>query len=463
MNLNRPGLFLLALATLQFIAADDSSPPTGLKPVVELEENVYQYEPADNGAGPLWCNGSTCLVVAGAEVFASGLETLPGIKPLNNCRWTLHRRSAKGWELIAADENGRTREPAPLASFRDGAIFLSANPTLAAVNVYSGPARPEILQFDAAHIENGFQTILPRWDGEPQFTEHSYRSFVADGANRELLLLQNIGYTHAEWTFRDSSGTWAAQGKLHWPAADERDPRHPLRLCYPDVALHNHAVHFCGVGDIVEPNPDWRAFKKQLTGQEWDYVFRRLFYCWAPDIRNGKFEQWVELANFEKTAGAVSAGDLWVAHDGAAHLVWTQRRIDDRLRQRFFPGEKQRTSIEYAVVQKGKVIAQRTLATADDGRGSLGRARFHATPDHRLWVFYYSNQIPGGAGAENKMIEVFPRADRPALTVPLKHPMSDFFTATTRAGSAPSRTLHLLGQRVNQPRTISYARIRLAD
>jgi hypothetical protein len=67
-----------------------------LRPVVEVEEEVYRYEPADNGAGPLWCSGSTCLVRIGGEVFASGLETPPGVPPLNNCRWLLFRRGARG-------------------------------------------------------------------------------------------------------------------------------------------------------------------------------------------------------------------------------------------------------------------------------------------------------------------------------------------------------------------------------
>ena len=67
-------------------------------PVVEAEEVVYQYLPADNGSGPMWCNGSTSIVRTGKEVYASGIETVPGWKPLNNCRWMLFERSKKGWE-----------------------------------------------------------------------------------------------------------------------------------------------------------------------------------------------------------------------------------------------------------------------------------------------------------------------------------------------------------------------------
>src|SRR5437867_22880 len=43
-------------------------------PVVEVEEDVYTFDPANNGAGPMWCAGSTCIVRAGDDVFASGLE-----------------------------------------------------------------------------------------------------------------------------------------------------------------------------------------------------------------------------------------------------------------------------------------------------------------------------------------------------------------------------------------------------
>ena len=41
-----------------------------LQPVVEAEEDIYSYTNANNGAGPLWCHGSTCLVRIGDDVFA---------------------------------------------------------------------------------------------------------------------------------------------------------------------------------------------------------------------------------------------------------------------------------------------------------------------------------------------------------------------------------------------------------
>ncbi len=270
-------------------ASGEQKTPALAQPVVEIEENVYHFEPANNGSGPLWCHGSTCLVRVGDDRFASGVETLPDVKPLNNCRWLLFQRGPDGWKQVQADPQARTREPSPLVAFPDGRLFLSANPTESTVREGGGHARPEILQFSAGRPRTPFVRIMPGWNGTPAFTEHSYRSFAADGPNREFILFQNVDYTHAEWTFYDRHGQWKAKGKLSWPWGADYDKPQPIRVCYPTVALKDRAVHFCGVNDILEPNAAWRAYKKQLTGRDWDYDFRRLFYTWVPDVRTGKF------------------------------------------------------------------------------------------------------------------------------------------------------------------------------
>jgi hypothetical protein len=437
-----------------------------LRPVVEVEEDVYTYESADNGAGPLWCSGSTCLVRSGTNVFASGLETLKGLKPLNNCRWLLFQRAADGWQLAQADPAGRTREPCPLAAFPDGSLFLSVNPTLTPSNTYSGPARPEILQFSAEDVRAPGQRLLPVWDGNPAFTEHSYRSFAADGPAGELILFQNIGYTHAEWTFRDRTGKWAARGRLAWPAGQDYPKPEPVRVCYPDVALKNRAVHFCGVSDIIEPYPEWRAFKKQLTGRDWDYDFRRLFYTWTPDITRDKFRDWVEIASRDKTCGWLSPGDLWVAPDGAAHVVWTERALDERLRQKFFPQARQSQALNYALIREGKVVSRRTLLAAEEGKSNEmpSAPRFQVAPDNRLFVIFYvqGTRSDGKAVSENRLLEMLPNGEPgTAVPIPFKQPFTSYFTATVRGGSPPANTLDLLGQRAGAPLAMSYARVRL--
>jgi hypothetical protein len=346
-------------------------------------------------------------------------------------------------------------------------VVLSVNPTLVpADRAGGGPARPELLIFPGGNAGSTPTSLFPEWEGQPQFSEHSYRSLAADGRKGELILFQNIGYTHAEWAFRDHHQRWSAHGQLKWPWGADYEHPEPIRVCYPNVALNDRAVHFVGVSDIIEPNAAWRAFKKQLTGQEWDYEFRRLFYTWTPDIRTGKFNDWIELASREKTCGWISPGDLWVAPDGAAHIVWIERALDERLRTKFFPEAKQSHALNYAIVRQGKVVHRRTLLLAEEGGPNEipSTARFQVTPDHRLFVFYYvSGSDPAGKPvSENRLIELHgDRAPGAPVRVPLQRPFTTYFTATVRAGSAPSAVLDLLGQCAGSPRTMSYARIRL--
>jgi len=440
-----------------------------LKPTVEIEEDVYSYEPADNGAGPMWCQGSTCLVRLGDDVFATGLETLKDVPPLNNCRWMLFRHVKTGWEKVWLDKSGRTREPSPLAGFPDGRLFVSANQTLLTdLSTYTGPARPEIFQFNVQNLSQPANVLLPQWSGQPEFTEHSYRSFAADGPNRELILFQNIDYTHAEWTFLDRNGKWSSKGQLKWPWGADYAKAQPIRICYPNIVLKEREVHFCGVSDIIEPNQDWRAFKKQLTGSELDYDFRRLFYTCCPDISTGKFQPWVEIASREKTCGWISPGDLYVGPDGKIHLLWTEKAIDERLREKFFPDEKQSHSLNYAVIRDGKIILRHSLLLAQEGKSKEqpGRGRFHITSKNRLFVIFYASgsDSEGRSVSENRLLEILHDGSiRQPVRVPLKKPFIDFFTPTVRAGSLPSDTLELLGTQQGTGTTISYAQIKLFE
>lgn len=446
-------------------AADAPAPAL----VVEVEEDVYSFEPANNGAGPMWCSGSTTLVRDGQVVFATGLETLTNTPPLNNCRWVLWRRDDSGWTRVHTDE-GRTREPSPLVRGSDGTVVVSANPTLSPVGQPGGgPAQPELLTFSVRSPSAPAAKLPPNWAGAPKFTEHSYRSFAADAATGQFVLFQNIDYTHAEWTLgrlNPAGADWLGAGQLAWPWGSNYAKPQPIRICYPNVALAGGKLHFVGVSDIIEPNPEWRAFKKQLTGQEWDYEFRRLFYVRSKDLTTGRFEPWLELAGREQTCGWVTPGDLHVAPDCVVHLVWTERAIDERLRAKFFPEAKQRHELDYARLRDGNVISRRTLLAAEEGgaREVPGLARFHVTADGRLFVVHYvsGTNAESKAVSENRLIELRDDggAGRPQR-VPLRQPFTSFFTATPRAGSSPSRFLDLLGHRAGGGQTISYARVRI--
>ena len=434
----------------------------GLAARVEAEEVVFSYTPADNGAGPMWCHGSTCIVRAGEHLFASGIETLAGAKPLNNCLPLLFHRAASGWDLVHKD-SGRTREPCPLAASHDGKVFLSINPTLAPVDAYGGPAEPRVVEFDAADPAKKPVSHVPNWGGAPAFSEHSYRSFAADGARGELVLFQNIGYDYAHWAFRDARGNWPATGKLVWPWGAEYDTPQRIRICYPAVALADRAVHFLGVSDIVEPWKKWREYKKKLTGRDWDYDFRRLFYSSCDDIAKGVFRDWVEVASRDTTCGWIFPQDIHIGAGGRVFALWTERAIDERLRKEFFPDAKQRHSLELAVIRDGAVVRRTTLVEGGEGLGNErpGDGRFHVTEDGRLLVFCFV----GGADkegkplAEHRLIEIGPDgAAGPAVAVKLAQPLPSFFNATVRAGCRPSNVIDVLGEHSGKMR---YARVRI--
>ncbi len=454
-------IVFVAFTLVLFNSAMASESVGNRSPIVEVEEEVYSFEPANNGAGPMWCFGNTCVIRSGERVFTSGLHTLDMAKPLNNCVPSIFLRDKEGWK-IAYRSSGRTREPSPLAMFPGGGVFLSVNPTTTLRDVYSGPSQPGILEFQATSPNDAPRLLTPKWEGNPQFTEHSYRSFVVDGENQEMILFQNIGYTHAEWSFCHQNGEWSACGKLYWPR-DAKSGGQPIRVCYPSVALADRRVFVCGVSDIVEPNRQWLSYKRELTGREWDYVFRRLYFTWSDDITTGKFHDWVEISNRESTAGSIFPNDLFVNPNGDISLLWNETTLDNRLRDRFFPMAKQRHALEYAVVRNGKVAHRISLIDhVEEIGGKLpGRGRFHATPDGRLWVFCYVSDVDdqGNPIARNQLMEVGSDGTLSAtMTVNLRHPMASFFTNTVRAGCLPSKSLDVFGQVGNAMR---YARIKV--
>lgn len=176
---------------------------------VEAEENVYSSRYSNNGASPMWCFNNTCIVRQGEQLFVSGYERAPAGKPLNDCRWVLWQRTADGWQRAQADERGRTREPSPLACLPGGRLLLSANPTLLPPEASGGgPARPELLEFATAQPQAAPHVWVPGWQGQPAFTEHSYRTLAVDAATGEAILFQNAGYASAEWALLDRQGQW---------------------------------------------------------------------------------------------------------------------------------------------------------------------------------------------------------------------------------------------------------------
>ena len=449
----------LLMGLLPLSCMDDGKPAFSVK--VEAEELVYKYKPPENGAGPMWCHGNTCLIRYGEKLVASGMETLAQEVPLNNTRWLLFERTDKGWEMLMKDETERTREPSPLGVLNQtGTVLLSVNPTLTEKGVRNGPSQPRILMFDIDNMKSGYRTIIPEWEGDPDFTEHSYRTFVVDGGTAEFILFQNTGYDLAEWVFFDRKGKKHSLGQLVWPWGKDYEEPQPVRICYPAVQLTDRDVHFLGVSDIVEPKKAWKDYKYNLTGREWDYDFRRLFYTWTRDISTGRFEPWVEVASREETAGHIFPCDLWRAPEGKVHILWTEKALDERLRKDFFPGQTQSHALNHGLIRDGEVTHRQPVMLSNEQDTLLpGRGRFHLTSAGRLFVFFHV-YARNGDFEENRVVEILKdNSLSPSLNVPLQRPFRSFYTATIRAGSKPADVIDVFGEDGREE--MRYARIRI--
>ena len=127
--------------------------------------------------------------------------------------------------------------------------------------------------------------------------------------------------------------------------------------------------------------------------------------------------------------------------------------------------QKEINSLIVDRAREGKVVVRRTLLLAEKGKSKEIPAlpRFQITPENRLFVFYYISgaDATGKPVSENRVMELHSDgSNSPPIRVPLQYPMNNYFTATVRGGSHPSKILDLLGTRVGQ-RGINYARVRL--
>ncbi len=423
---------------------------------VEIEEIVTRYTPANNGAGPMWCYGSTVIARQGKDVYLSTIETGKDVPLLCNTRWQLWHRSSDGWRLEQSEKAYRQREPCPVAVFQKGPVFLSVNPSTEPPGVQYGPCRPLVLEFDRDNLSGTVKTHTPAWADGTYFTDHSYRGFAADGISGELLLLNINAKTSEQFvSYRDSNGRWHQKGTIEFP----------IRSCYPQVGLRDRSAHVMAIGDIVEPVEKWRKLKFEKLNRKWDYVFRRLFYTYTPNIRTTGFAEPVEIDTVEETCGHIRNLDMHIDATGKAHLLYTKQPHQYAfIRDKYFPGQAMTISLEYIVVKDGRITTKRTLAQTPQIPTGFepSFARFHITSDGKLHIIAAGTSFDKGKRTFGNYIGTIPPGKgKPVFErIELKHPFRSFFTNTPRGGSKPSDVIDLFGIADDGP-NLRYARIRV--
>jgi len=487
-RIRRSGLRISACAVAALAAnAQGANAMKALFPkvVVEVEEVLHSYEDFQNGAGPMWAFGNTCIVRSGTDVWASAMENVPGTsgKSWHAARWALYQRTDAGWTLVRRDEVNRSREPFPLALLGDEKLLLSDNPAIEP-NAYSGPATPMLRLFVPDHPYRAPVHIRPEWrHGHGTFIEHGRRTLATDPKNGELILFhitrEGIA-TGIEWTFRDRAGNWIKKGTLSWPMGNEYDPPVPIPVLYPCVLLRDRAVFKFGAHDMHETNPVWREYYRTHAGSD-GYSLRRLFYTWTPDITDEPFRPWLEIDSSDETGGWTLPCDLWRDAQGRIHLLWWKQtyHFNRKMREHFWPGEKQVISLCYGVVENGELVRKTVLyeGSEDLGRPSPSRGRFHVAPGGRLFALWGVCEKDEGMdallvnvqGPATGMCIAEIYADgtvSPARQISLKVPLQVFYTATPRAGCEPSWIIDLLGENCILGQglkggDVRYARVRL--
>lgn len=430
---------------------------------VIAEDEICRYEPADNGASPLWCHGSSIIARDRDRVFVTALQTMPEAKPLLNCQWELYARADDRWRRVHRDTKDRTREPSPLVLLDDGQLLVSTNPTRTKPDDYAGPAHPQVERFDIHDLDAPPQTLEPVWDGQPRFSEHSYRTFTTDRGTGDALLINEVGYRGAHWALRERDGTWAGTGYIAFPWCATYPKPQPIRLCYPNVVVRDRAVHYLGVSDIVEPYPGWRAMKKQITGRDWDFDFRRLFYAYTPDITTQPLESWTEIATRDATCGWIQHGDLYVTDNGDVHMLWTERSTDERLRDIYFKDTKLTHTLYHAVRRDGREINRAALAVGgEDADAAIpGMTRLHIDAGGRLYAVAPFLRPDGGQELRIAPLAVAGGMAGGWQTVPLTHTSNLYLAATPRSGTQPSEHLDLVFTASAPTHALRYAHLRI--
>ncbi|MCC6486976.1 MAG: hypothetical protein IT364_05705 [Candidatus Hydrogenedentes bacterium] len=445
--MNRLLLFAaMLIPTMPALA--DMAAAQGAAPSVQVlaEEDVYTFTPPNNGSGPMWSFGCTTIARLGERVVVSEMETGEGVPRLCNTKWRLAERTDSGWKVFAEAEGYRQREPCLLAALSDHEFFLNVNDSLMPPGTEYGPCEPHLLAFDLNALDRPPRKLMPEWAGETYFTDHSYRGYAADPARRELLMLNINAKTSVEhWALLDADGKTLKNGGITFP----------IRSCYPQVALRNRVGYVLAIGDIVEPNEEWRSYKFEQTQQKWDYVFRILYFTSSPNLMEQDFGPAIEIANVDKTGGHISNQDLWISPEGDAYILYTEREVASALiRDKFVPGGSLIGSLHLAVVKNGEVVQHKVLVQGTE-TVQPGHARLHSTPDGKVYALLYIS----GAEHPNQLMQVYPLLENPPTApVPFKTPFGSYLLASERAGNAPSNIIDVYGHSTSGT-TLSYAQV----
>lgn len=397
----------------------------------------------NNGSMAAWSYGNSPLVRKGDRVFCTDSQIVPGREPFNHTSMRLFEKQDGGeWKIVFEDEGVFQREPCP--------VLLAGNRLLVTVNPTARPYEPSepsrvvpctplLYVFDVSGTVK-LEKVLPMpWDTEQyHFLDHSYRGGAVDAITGDLFF-DNLHYppnSEGEHVYGllDGNLKTIKTAPLNFPD----------RSCYHNIAIRGGEAYVFAVRDIVEPNETWREYKRQVTGQAWDYDFRIIRMNYTPDIRRRDFLPTVQVCDRDQTCGwtknldccYTAAGDMLLA-------VGTRNVATAFMRDRFFPQEALYSRLEvyrftHGVCQESFIVDS---ASEEDGATVNYAAFFHTAANGDVYLVWDKTGYTETDGFENGTY-LMSMSERQSRL--LTNQTGYLFGSKTRLGAAPDDRLDIL-------------------
>ena len=458
-----------------------------------LEEVVSEYIHPQNNTYPLWNYGNPVIVRDNDMVYVTIPETSETETPFLNTRLQVFRKAGNDkWEKVYSTIKYDQREPCPIARKKPGNIVVSINTGIVPFRTSSDGreimwyCEPYLLEFDENNIK--FPKVLkPKWDEDWSFTDHSYRGIATDPSNGSMYVMNQEGFLwkpgylgRYHWAYYDENGQWANCGVMSFDR----------RTGYPMLCLRDAKAYFCATSDIDEPNEEWMAYKREVTGQWWDFDFRKLYLAKTDDISEHSFGEPLVVEDVDSTCGFIRHCDMFVDRDGVVSILYIVTNcLKPFMRDKFFSDMKIRVSLRLCKVKDGVILSKQDIYTCSEnkntehisGKMETGALKpgndfhtdrpvpscgaFAALDDGRLYVVYslsgYSEDEDSRQG--NYVVRISPSAVEEPTRLELETPLQVFFAAAERSGSQLGKYADLFGLAHNGVNELRYVRLQFDE
>lgn len=396
----------------------------------------------------MWCYGDSTVVRVGDSLFATHTRVLPERPGLPCTVMELFAKRGEGaWHREFSDEGRYQREPCPILSLGNGLIGVTVNPCdeTEPEDPWAGgsiASTPQLYVFDVSGPARLVRRVTLRWDDPAyRFAEHSYRSSAVD-AESGVMLFTNGHYPPGSegehcYTLMDKAFSTLRSGAL----------RFALRSCYHNICMRAGETYLFAVRDVIETQPEWKAYKQAVTGNIYDYAIRAVTMLYTPDIRKQEFGAEKVVLHRDDTCGRVCNLDCARDADGDVVLVCAVTNIQmDFMRDVFFPGEKLEKSLEVLRLRAGAVIGRRVIDVSGECGGKNPATEYgaalHTMPDGSLRLLWSKRFAPAqDAVPDGLYLCNVQGTERTRIS---ERPIGAFFISRCRLGAAPSDTVDLV-------------------